>query len=389
VDATKGQLAPITPDSLIGIIGNVQHQKQGGIFAQSGYDLGIVEFDDQGRCFGDRGQMHAIIAKIEAIWSQDVIIIVFVHGWKHNARTSDENLQQFQKVLADTVDKEAAVSVEAGGPPRPVFGIFVGWRGTSLYDAADLSENLTFWGRQAAGERVSFGSVRELFGRVRRYREHRLNENQGKDGSSQPLLVIVGHSFGGMIVFSALAQSLIEAASAPFDEVTPRFADLVLLVNPAFEAGRYLPIYDLLVERRASGESTRQPPVFACVTARNDWATGLAFPFGNILSLFTQSFKGSQERDAAIRTVGHVPWMRTHILQEGKPVYECIPVNGSDADANPFWVVQASPAIINGHDDIFNPKFLVFTGDLVFAHVRHSRRLQYRLPTQAAASASR
>jgi hypothetical protein len=47
-----------------------------------------------------------------------------------------------------------------------------------------------------------------------------------------PLLVIVGHSFGGMIVYSALAQSLIEAASTNKPHISTRFADLVLLVNP-------------------------------------------------------------------------------------------------------------------------------------------------------------
>jgi hypothetical protein len=39
-----------------------------------------------------------------------------------------------------------------------------------------------------------------------------------------------------MIGCSALAQSPIEAASVPADEVTPRFADLVLLVNPRSSA---------------------------------------------------------------------------------------------------------------------------------------------------------
>jgi pimeloyl-ACP methyl ester carboxylesterase len=385
---TEGRLAPIASDSFIGIIGNFQHQKRGGVFPQSGYDLGIIEFDDQGRCFDNRAQMHAIMAKIDAMWSQDVIVIVFVHGWKHNARTKDDNLRKFQQVLADTVTKEKAASVESGGSPRPVFGIFAGWRGMSLYDGFHVSQNFTFWGRQAAARRVAVGSVRELFGRVRQFREYRINESQGKAGNSQPLLVIVGHSFGGLIVFSALAQSLIEAASAPFGSVTPRFADLVLLVNPAFEAGRYLPIHDLVVERQASGKSTRQPPVFACVTAKNDWATGLAFPIGTALALITQSFKGSQERDAAVRTVGHVPWMMTHQLEERGSGYECISVDGSDADRNPFWVAQASPAVINGHNDIFNPRFLAFAGDLVFAHVRHSRRLGYRLPTQAAVGRS-
>lgn len=80
-----------------------------------------------------------------------------------------------------------------------------------------------------------------------------------------------------MIVYSALAQ----AASVPADEVTPRFADLVLLVNPAIERARYLPIYDLAQVRTFAGRSSAQPPVFICATATNDWATGLALPIGN------------------------------------------------------------------------------------------------------------
>jgi hypothetical protein len=82
-------------------------------------------------------------------------------------------------------------------------------------------------------------------------------------------------------VYSALAQSLIEATSVPADEVTPRFADLVLLVNPAIERARYLPIYDLAQVRTFAGRSSAQPPVFICATATNDWATGLALPIGN------------------------------------------------------------------------------------------------------------
>ena len=71
-----------------------------------------------------------------------------------------------------------------------------------------------------------------MFGRLRHYRNHRR-----KHGGS-PLLVIVGHSFGGLVVYSALEQSLIEAASVAADHVVPSFADLVLLVNPAFTAMR-------------------------------------------------------------------------------------------------------------------------------------------------------
>jgi pimeloyl-ACP methyl ester carboxylesterase len=142
-------------------------------------------------------------------------------------------------------------------------------------------ENITFWTRQSAGRRVAAGSVRELFGHLRYYHRKR------KEAKGKPLFVVVGHSFGGMIVYSALAQSLVEAAATP--EVPPTLADLVLLVNPAIEAARYLPIHSLVSEQRQRGEArVPAPPLFVCVTARNDWATRFAFRIGNLYSSLVQ-----------------------------------------------------------------------------------------------------
>jgi pimeloyl-ACP methyl ester carboxylesterase len=239
----------------------------------------------------------------------------------------------------------------------------------SFYDRPDILDNLTFWDRQGAGRRVAVGSVRELFGRFRHYR------NRRKDAGGAPLLVIVGHSFGGMIVYSALAQSLIEAATAPARAVSPRFADLVLLVNPAVEAARYLPIYDLVQVRMRQQMGTDQPPVFVCATAANDWATGLAFPIGNALSLVTESCRGWQERQAMINTIGHLKWMKTHDLVGAGASYQLNPVS-ANSEWSPFWVARATPDIINGHNGIFMEPFLRFVGDLVFRHVQYSRSTQ-------------
>jgi hypothetical protein len=212
-----------------------------------------------------------------------------------------------------------------------------------------------------------------LFGRFRHYR------NRRKDAGGAPLLVIVGHSFGGMIVYSALAQSLIEAATPRDSVVTPRFADLVVLVNPAIEAARYLPIYDLVQARMSQKIGSDQPPVFVCATAENDWATGWAFPAGNVLSYVTESYRGWQERQAMVNTIGHLPWMKTHDLvgAAGGADYDLKPVSPA-ADWSPFWVVQAAPAVINGHNGIFLPPFLRFVGGLVFRHVQYSRSSQAR-----------
>ena len=242
-DGLQG-LEPIEPRAPIGIMPNRQHQTFHGFMKGAPYELAVVEFDDQGRCY-DRGQMDGVAERLEALapddvaTGEDVILVAFVHGWQHDARSDDDNLTAFRALLSETVDYERR-HASSGVAPRPVLGVFVGWRGLSDFGLGDVVADATFWTRQAAGQRVAAGSVRELFGRMRHYR----NRQQKRGGN--PLLVIVGHSFGGMIVFSALAQSLIQAASAPVGMMTPEFADLVLLVNPAIEGARYIPIYDLV-----------------------------------------------------------------------------------------------------------------------------------------------
>ena len=363
-----GGLAKVQARHILGVIPNAAHQAPAGFFDRGAYGLGIVEFDDQGLCY-DREQMSAVAGKLDAcmVGEKDIILVVFTHGWKHDARTDDSNLVAFEGVLQKTAGLEDELSTQIGVPARPVFGLFAAWRGMSLYDRFGILDNATFWDRQEAGRRVSTGSVRELLGRCRHYHNHR------KDRGGAPVFVVVGHSFGGMIVYSALAQSLIEAASTPVNEITPRFADLVLLVNPAIEAARYLPIFELVETRKATGKTTAQPPVFVCATAKNDWATGLAFPLGNAFSFLSESWRGSRERQAMVNTIGHVPWLKTHDLKgapgEGQYTLDPLP----EATLNPFWVVEATPDVIDGHNGIFGSRFLEFVASRVFEHVEYSR----------------
>jgi pimeloyl-ACP methyl ester carboxylesterase len=355
------ELAVPLPRSLIGVMANEPRQSR-GLFDFKDYQLAIVEFDDQGRCY-QRHQMKEVADWLSAHSGIDVIIVIFVHGWKHDARSDDSNLANFQVVIQDTVAREKEERARIGKTSRPILGVFVGWRGMSLYDRFGIIENLTFWDRQDAGRKVAVGSVRELFGRFRHYR------NRRRDEGGAPLLIIVGHSFGGMVVYSALAQSLIEAASGAISHVSTRFADLVLLVNPAFEAVRYLPIYDLLKERADAKIDVAQPPVFVCATATNDWATGLAFPIGNAYCLLTESWRGVQERQAMIHTIGHLEWLTTHELKaiDTSPGFELRP--RTTGPQHPYWVVSAAPSAINGHNGIFQAPFLKFVAALVFAHV--------------------
>ncbi len=393
----------------IGIAPDDARQPADNVKRGPGYARFIIEYDDQG-CSYRRGQMDALIGELDSLAGQRPIILVFVHGWKHNAHARDPNLAAFEKVVADTARAETLATQAANSPstagqsahagqPRPVLGIFVGWRGLSFYFG--WLTNITFWNRRTAALRVALGSVRELFGRLRDYRTRHDNE---------PVLVIAGHSFGGLIVYSALAQSLIEGAATGRDgEIETGFADLVLLINPAFEAARYLPIYFIVHRRRFA---TGQPPLFVSITAENDWATGLAFPAGAWLASRWEHTRTKKEREALIRTMGHIDWLQTHKVtasagaatadakrMERAPTADAtllrervapqLPAGqartpgwtrhfeggavltntGPDPDT-PFWVVTASREVIDGHDGIFGSVFLGFIRQLVADQVR-------------------
>jgi len=348
---------------------NAPHQKSRGFMTGASYELAIVEFDDQGLCYS-RQQMDGVAERLEMLapergQGRDVILVAFVHGWKHDARTDDEDLSAFRILLSKTVDHEHATTAP-GGRARPVLGIFVGWRGLSAFGLGDAVADATFLDRQAAGQRVATGSARELFGRLRHYRRRRQQD------SGAPLLVIVGHSFGGMIVYSALAQSLIEAASAPVGKMVPTFADLVLLVNPAIEGARYLPIQDLVRSPEFQKRTTEQLPVFICAQAENDQPVGVWFPVGNITHNL-QSTIGPLERESLTHAIGFVRSFRTHSLtgpQGGKPFVLDPPTS---FQTNPFWVVVASKEVINGHGGIWRDPFLSFIASLVFQHVQASK----------------
>lgn len=232
----------------------------------------------------------------------------------------------------------------------------------------DVVADATFWGRRAAGQRVAVGSVRELFGRPRHYRNRRQ-----KEGGS-PLLTIVGHSFGGMIVFSALAQSLIEAASAPVGRVTPEFADLVLLVNPAIEGARYLPIFELATGASFTARTLKQLPGFICAQAENDQPVGLVFPLGNAGHAIDEATIGDLEKECVTHALGFVPSFRTHKLAGATADKPFVLGPPGVTQANPFWVVGAAKEVIDGHGGTWQAPFLLFIASLLFQHVQASTR---------------
>ncbi|GLI39966.1 esterase [Geobacter hydrogenophilus] len=365
------------------------------------YLLGFVEFDDQG-WFWDRKQADTLINRLlekDALES-GLLMVVYVHGWRHNASFDDDNVASFRETLKRIYSYEHLASQSEGRPERRVAGIYVGWRGLSAN--VEPFRTLSFWDRKNTADKVGHGALTDLLVQLEGVQfSHLKVYDSTKSRLAQTKLIIVGHSFGGEMVYSALSQILIDRFTG--DAESPQtFGDLVILVNPAFEASRFAPLHDLAGVRKWYADG--QLPLVAIFTSETDQATKTAFPIGRTLSTLFEKYRpdGSGQKQADRHTVGHFEPYRTHELRP-RPEAEAAPPpaletaekkvadvrtakslrqqwidlssrNGWNLDLgnarlthlgksvprNPLYVVAVDTRIIKDHGDIWNPQFLDF-----------------------------
>lgn len=331
-------------------------------------------------------------------------IVTFIHGWKHTARSNDPNVQGFRFFLQQLQHYEHSIVENTGKKEREVIGIYVGWRGAGtkfvdMQPLGDYVEDFTFWTRKSAAGRVAQGDIHTLLATIQRMEDHRneiwirSKEEEAKHAHSESAAatsfvapseankqttfaravatvkqsastknasdlvasgapkvdlwsakpvrnIVVGHSFGGLIAYTTLQDSLIrklmlmhdvairnseekasnaDAQTLAISDADLRMlkGDLVLLINPAIEATRFHPIFSLA---QSQYFPTYQTPIFVSVTSRADLATRYAFPFGRLPSMLTKHYlndEGLQDRT----TFGHYDNYTTHVLATGDTVH--------------------------------------------------------------------
>lgn len=350
------------------------------------YLLGFIEFDDQGMPHR-RAQANAVL---DALWaraaSEDLLIVVYVHGWKHNAAEGDDNVRHFRALLSALGQLEAEVSKSADRTRRRIAGVYLGWRGLSL--DAGLLTNLSFWDRKNTAHRVGAGGVSEILVRLEQVRNVRNKVDRAHDNGASRL-VIVGHSFGGAVVYTALAEILVErfvvtTGATGVVRDAAGVGDLVVLLNPAFEANRFAPLQAMAVERRSYFDS--QLPVLAILTSEADDATGRAFPLGRSFSTLFETYSSPEQGTGDRTAVGHYKPFWTHWLEadsseggnsaadfrlqraieqawdEDRPGH-VMKFPGSrltrlpgSAARNPYLVVRVDGELIAGHNEIYDPR---------------------------------
>jgi hypothetical protein len=284
------------------------------------YKLGFVEFDDQG-WFWDTNQANLVkqMIRTEAGFGQPanpqgIVLVVFVHGWKNNAATTDTNVETFRTVLAylDAAEKEQAKQAQPNRLPKKIVGVYCGWRGLSA--TWEPAKELSFWERKSTAHKVgNSGALIELLVDL---------ENLQKESNDKWLapeappteLIIVGHSFGAAAVYSAISDVITArlAESIAHDRALKPLGDQVILLSPAFEATRHYNLNQMAVTM--SHYPTNQRPVLSIFTSEGDWATHYFFPLGRFFSTMFEKNRDANQRKANVKAIGWFQPFITHDL---------------------------------------------------------------------------
>jgi len=384
--------------------------------------VAYVEIDEQGY-FQERAQLDRALDVVTRP-GKPKYVVVFVHGWFHNASPGDEHVQRFKCALNNLQSIDGNVDNE-------VIGIYIGWRGESwTLPGIRLA---TFWDRKNTSEEIGRGSLVEFLTRL---------EQAVKSSPESPnKLMLVGHSFGASVVFNAMGsilmgRFLIDAARLANEKsmagqghsqskpgLVSGYGDMVVLVNPAIEATRIMPFYDLLnaytrkdVDLFAPG----QPPRLVILSSEGDDATRKTFPAARVFSTLLESYLPRElrtpygtvfklnQRHLDWQTMGNVDELQTHwpLRDTEKWTGKCRPNDpkwlakaiasrreeqrekgeketgagwwkifggstiriahkGATTPSNPLWIMPAATSLIPDHSDVASPVMICFLDELL------------------------
>ncbi len=374
----------------------------------------VIQVDDYGSFWDPEIPARAIDSIAQSARSTNTIVIVVVHGWQHSAAPNDENavrfatiLQAIRKKLDDNVDGKPGIyrrsrQLLTGSGNVNVFGIYVGWRGSSL--PSPLSY-LTFWDRKNAAERVGNGDLREFLLRLNSI--YRASYQDRKPLSPYVGMASIGHSLGAQVLFKAISstleQELIEVTKLALNRDAPRqklakplegFGDIVILLNPALEAFQFERI------RKLDAQLTydrRQPPLLLVLSADTDVSRRVFFPAGRWVDAIFLAPIHDEQYDLWSHALGEYEPQRTHTITflpeqpvpaakffiSDAPDRPCDivnfdltdmptiarvrlePIAGRHHPYSPFLIAYGGKKLIHGHSGIFEQELSNFVNEYI------------------------
>jgi pimeloyl-ACP methyl ester carboxylesterase len=292
---------------------------------EPGVTVCIIELDDYGEFWRPEQLLHALGQIAYSANRQGAIIVTFVHGWQNNASLANEeggSLRSFEMMLHLIAHEEAASKASAVEPaqPRPIIGVYLAWPGESIH-AIPLLQEMSFYTRYKTAQRVAAAPAATAV---------LLAIMNLRKSSPHSKSIVIGHSFGGLIVERALAKEIVgrsqNLGGGPGKRSNPLDfpADLIVLVNPAAPAiyARSLieawQVLDIPPARKANARYLcrdsavgQSGPLIVSITSRSDTATRFWFHLANLkgdsLLRYRRHYITEQDRGSFSARSGFVP----------------------------------------------------------------------------------
>lgn len=293
-----------------------------------GFDLAFVEFDQQGD-FWDRNQLRDASNAIKGAARQgNILLVEYVHGWHNNAKEFDpkRDVESF-KLLLDTLARAPYVKNQN----YRVFGAYIGWRGEMVRETSNplskplwLPHTLSFYPEKHIGSTVGAMpmATEAIFWLV----------HEARHNSKAARTILIGHSFGAMVLENAIAQAVASSvAGTPYEGRNANTAtiyapaDLVLLINSANDSMRTKGLEEMLFRMGSSAHYiNRDRPLIVSVSSDADWPNITFFPIGTGLSnafrhfrdytMFNKTalFPPENQRHFLTTTPEHNPYLLSH-----------------------------------------------------------------------------
>jgi hypothetical protein len=374
------------------------------------FHLGFIEYDDQGQ-LRDRNQMNKVLDTYSTIsGTDDVIVAVFVHGWQHNAAPGDSNVESFKQLLSGISHNETVASQHDKRATRKVLGAYIGWRGDA--SVLPILKYTTFWSRKYTALQVGELGVTEALLRLAKIVNLKAAIAISESKPPNSRMAVLGHSFGGQVVYTALQQVLADRiidtrSNKVFIENYKDFGNIiVVLINPAFEAMRVTTLFDILQEdcRYTKGA----PPSLVMLTSAADKITRYIFPYIGRNFVYFESHQNLNrqvctkdgmakitisEFEADRKTIGHFEPYQTHKLAplQNKNIRKSdfnsrslkkawVGQNfGSELDfegtklthlgrthpLSPYLNIYVDGSLIKNHNDIWGEEIMGFLRDMI------------------------
>ncbi len=244
--------------STYNIVENSSAARQLGV--KSSYTLSFVELPENNKKLLLERQLDDLTAHLNQ--SETQVVVVFVHGWRHDAAPGNDNVRKFRAMLRQIrtgLNLRCQENLAVGSNKycdAELTGVYVAWRGRSYAEPTarknqggfNLPALRTVNDRKSQSERLAMASDWELsfknedvspIGYVLRKIEKATQGDNARKMKNR--MLVMGHSFGGNMLATWLAPQMRKAIAEhkPGSTFEPIVGDMTVLVNPAAEAWKW------------------------------------------------------------------------------------------------------------------------------------------------------